>query len=144
MNSENFLIVKFFQLIYIYTHSISDTLWMLSRFLWTCLKTWTFSLSSVESFFFFLMWKTVKKFQPSVCKIWRTRIGLRRSVVCLEAINSFWSEVISTCLKLVKSVIMLNAQHYIYLGLWRNQHKHKSSQCTLSIFLNDEARCTWE
>lgn len=81
-------------------------------------------------------------FQPSVCKIWRTRIGLRRSVVCLEAINSFWSEVISTCLKLVKSVIMLNAQHYIYLGLWRNQHKHKSSQCTLSIFLNDEARCT--
>lgn len=77
--------------------------------------------------------KTFKEFQPPIFKVLKLRVGSGRPVVYLEAVNSFWSEVISTCLKSVKSVIML--KHYL---IFRPLEKHKISikaVTVLKVFL---------
>ena len=74
--------------------------------------------------------KTLKKFQPPIFKVLKLRVGSGRPVVCLEAVNSFWSEVISTCLK---SVFML--KHYL---IFRPLEKHKiniKAVTVLQVFL---------
>ena len=59
-----------------------------------------FSLGSVENVCVCVcVCKTFKKFQPPIFKVLKLRVGSGRPVVYLEAINSFWSEVISTYLK---------------------------------------------
>ena len=136
----------------------------LSGYLWTCLKTQTFSLGSVENLcvcvalLALVLWKNVclwgilaldvwkvcvcvcmcvcktfKKFQPPIFKVLKLRVGSGRPVAYLEAVNSFRSEVISTYLKSVKSVIML--KHDL---IFRPLEKHKISikaVTVLKVFL---------
>ena len=77
--------------------------------------------------------KTFKKFQPPIFKVLKLRVGSGRPVAYLEAVNSFRSEVISTYLKSVKSVIML--KHDL---IFRPLEKHKISikaVTVLKVFL---------